>query len=744
MAKGQSMRLLGYSDKWSVKPGDKIAFMVSSERPSFDVDVVRLFQVDDRKVAPPYREEVVQATCSGTYAGRFKGFLPGSYLRVPDHPLLRIQRGISIVAWIFPTAIGRGTQGIVGKRSSDTASGYDLFLEGGHLRFEICRASGDRFAVQSTEALEDRTWYFIAATWDSETGEMALWQEMHDVRAPHLLGKRDVQTLEKNGKGGGAVANNLDLLIAALHSGPTNEPPVRAHFNGKIGSPQIYARRLSLEEIEGIRSGRPANPDALVASWDFAAFPFGTTIPDKSGHGMAAKVVNNPMRAVTGHKWDGGVQHFQMDPEQYEAIHFHDDDMDDAGWSPDFIWAVPDNMPSGVYAARLTSKQEDEEYIPFYVRPAKSTSSILFLAPTFSYLAYANERFHAQPFVDWRVASDLPLELARQDKFAAEHPELGCSLYDVHTDGSISCYSSSRRPIVNFRPKLTSYWNGAGRHFGADMYLIDWLDRKGFNHDVVTDHDLHSEGLELLSPYRVVLLGSHPEYFSFPMRKALEMFVAQGGHLMYLGGNGCWWVTSVDPARPYVIEVRKQAGMATVRGVDAEPGEEFLSTSGERGGTWRSAGKPPEALFGVGYTSQGFCRARGYHRTPDSFDPHVAFIFEGIGKDEVIGEFGLAYGGAAGDEFDRVNIELGSPRNTRILASSFDHPEDFCVYFSFPFLPKAERASRIRADISYYETDGGGAVFSVGSMCWLTSLAYNGYDNNVARVTENVLRKFMC
>jgi N,N-dimethylformamidase len=29
---------------------------------------------------------------------------------------------------------------------------------------------------------------------------------------------------------------------------------------------------------------------------------------------------------------------------------------------------------------------------------------------------------------------------------------------------------------------------------------------------VITEEDLHREGLKLLAPYRVVLTGSHPEY----------------------------------------------------------------------------------------------------------------------------------------------------------------------------------------------------------------------------------------
>jgi N,N-dimethylformamidase len=49
----------------------------------------------------------------------------------------------------------------------------------------------------------------------------------------------------------------------------------------------------------------------------------------------------------------------------------------------------------------------------------------------------------------------------------------------------------------------------------------------------------------------------------------------------------------------------------------------------------------------------------------------------------------------------------------------------------------------VRADMTFFETPGGGAVFSVGSIAWGASLPHNGYENNVARVSENVLRRFL-
>ena len=48
----------------------------------------------------------------------------------------------------------------------------------------------------------------------------------------------------------------------------------------------------------------------------------------------------------------------------------------------------------------------------------------------------------------------------------------------------------------------------------------------------------------------------------------------------------------------------------------------------------------------------------------------------------------------------------------------------------------------VRADMIYFETPDDGAVFATGSIVWYGGLSHNHYDNNVSRITENVLRRF--
>jgi N,N-dimethylformamidase len=145
-----------------------------------------------------------------------------------------------------------------------------------------------------------------------------------------------------------------------------------------------------------------------------------------------------------------------------------------------------------------------------------------------------------------------------------------------------------------------------------------------------------------------------------------------------------------------------------------------------------------ETRLGVGPAAQGFARARPYRRTAASYDPRVSWIFDGVDGEEV-GANGLGLGGAAGDEMDCVSDLLGTPIDTVLLGSSYDHKPPYRAMQDVVGLA----ASRCRADMIYLDLPRGGAVFAVGSICWYPSLAYNNYDNDVARVTRNVVTRFL-
>ncbi len=726
--------LTGYADRFSAASGEKIQFMVSTDASAYQATIVRLIHADNNPAGPGYKEEIIKAPQH--HLGRKQIAYGGSFVVVPDMPQ---PESFTIQAWIYPTTPTNGKlQGIVTKWTNET--GYALVIgENGDLNFWL----GSQ-RITTDKPLRTREWYFVAASYDAVSGFARLYQVPlkdwpDDPSGAVVEATAEPQTLKTN-------APNTLLLFGAM-SGVEIKPlqiVPSALYNGKIDNPSIFGRALVPIEIEALRQGtRAADP---IAAWDFADGISSSKATDRGPLGLHGVVVNMPTRAVTGHTWDGSATDFKTAPEQYTAIHFHDDDLDDSRWEADFDWTIPDGLKSGVYAARLNSG-DIKDFIPFVVRPSvkKPTAPALVLLPTMTYLAYANYRGRENPSTDENGNLRGPSRDPR-DPYLAEHPEFAASIYNYHSDGSGVCYSSRLRPIINMRPDYRWGLVGGPRHFAADMYLIDWLEAKNMAYDVATDEDLHFDGLDLLANYKVMLTGTHPEYWTTPMRAALEMYLANGGRIMYLGGNGFYWVTSVDPERPHMVEVRRN--IAGTRAWESAPGEWHHSTTGEYGGLWRYRGKAPQTLVGVGFTAQGWDgRAPGFTRKPDSFDERAKFIFEGIGDDEIIGNFGLVLGGAAGDELDRVDYSLGSPYHTLVLATSSGHTKTILpVVENFNAITNHvlfEDTKTVYADMVYFETQNGGAVFSGSAITWCACLSHNGYDNNLSRVTENVLRKFV-
>ncbi len=726
--------LTGYGDRLTAGPGDRVEFKVNSAT-AFDLRIVRLLQGDDTEAGPGFREREVGAGCDGRYPPKAQRTRPGSYVRVDGHGAGPPVAGVTLAAWVWPTAPGRGRQAVLTSWAED-GSGYGLEIVEGRAVFSV--RSGDRTAGVSAEgALTRDWWHFIAAGFDPESGRLFVWQVPHDpARRPELGSpvrvRHELLPMPDPRPG--------PLLIAAATVGSS----VGAHFNGRISAPRCFGRALDAGELAQVAGGNEVGNlrEVLWGAWDLSPALPTALVVDRSGHGRDGTAVNNPARAVRGHLWDGTALRPVDAPDHYDCMHFHDDDLADAGWETTAVFEIPPDLPSGVYAARLRN-DEDEDYLPFVISPgrkARERARALFILPTLTYLAYANEHFYNAPFIDWSRASDRPLRLDSADQEIQRHPEFGHSLYDVHSDGTYTMYSSRLRPILNFRPKIVSYWNGAGRHLCADLYMLGWLHRENIPVDVVTDEDLHQDGADLLDHYDVVITGSHPEYTTEPMLDALARYAGTGGRIMYLGGNGFWWRTTIDPTAPHIIEVRKPAGIDGTRGSGVLPGEQHHSQDGTLGGGWRPRGRGPETWLGVGYRSQGFARAEPYHRTEASHDPEVSWIFDGVTGEE-IGAFGLALGGAAGDEMDAAQ-EQGTPPHTVVLASSRDHHDAYLMFGGTYAYRDVSNANR-RSDIAYTATANGGAVFAAGSMCWYPSLAYNDYDNDVARITRNILNRFL-
>jgi hypothetical protein len=491
-----------------------------------------------------------------------------------------------------------------------------------------------------------------------------------------------------------------------------------------------------LTPAELIAAGHP------IAPWERASQDRGCLLRARTGIGATTidlagrAMIEEPQRpysGLCGIRWNGSAQDPSVAPAHYTALQLHADTMLDAGWAPTIGWAVPPDLPCGVYAFRIAEAGDNGDEAPvhasFIVSAAGAPRSrIAVWLPTFSYLAYSNatESMRGPPVTLARHVDEARLD--------ALHPAHGRSLYERHADGQGVLWAGARRPL----------WSAAPGHrpwqLVADTWLLDWLEQDGQTFDIVTDHDVHRDGEAALASYSVVLTGHHPEYVSTPIWDALWRWLHQGGRLMYLGGNGYYWRTAVD-ASADLIEVRRSED--GTRPHIGAPGESYCAFSGEYGGLWRRLGRAPQRLVGVGMAAQGFGQGAPYRRRPEADAPEVAFVLHGVDGDS-FGGVGCWSGAASGWEIDRSDPDLGTPPGTWWLARSVGHPasmlrtkEELLSYVE-PFSD-----SKARSDIVVVPV-GDGDVFAVGSMTWIGALrSPDGRTSDVATITGNVLRRFL-
>lgn len=72
------MRLLGYTDRLSVAPGDAIRFMVSCDHREYDARLVRLIHGDTNPAGPGFKQVVVPSAIDGTKPGKHEEIRSGS------------------------------------------------------------------------------------------------------------------------------------------------------------------------------------------------------------------------------------------------------------------------------------------------------------------------------------------------------------------------------------------------------------------------------------------------------------------------------------------------------------------------------------------------------------------------------------------------------------------------------------------------------------------------------------------
>jgi hypothetical protein len=369
---------------------------------------------------------------------------------------------------------------------------------------------------------------------------------------------------------------------------------------------------------------------------------------------------------------------------------------------------------SGLYYIEAKGESGRFFSFPWIVAPAKPSAPVAVLAATNTWNAYNNfggrsnyinaDRLPPTPTVNARLDMRRYMD---SDTFGVWQP----------TDDQYEPLSFERPEIGNSVPEGTEVTDPIVGRLGcamapAEWRMLGWLERAGYPYDLYSEQQLHN-GILDLDAYKVLILSVHPEYWSREMYQRVKSWVHErGGKLMYLGGNGlnCEVEFVDDGTLRFKTHLPRQGGEMgyydKARGC-------YIESRFHR--TYESEAN----LTGVVTTDAGIMTAAPYRCLNPS---HWVFQGTGLQEGDLFGTEGLqerCHGGASGHETDKISAS--TPANTVHLAKG-TNPEDG------------------GADMVYYETESGGAVFSVGSITYPASLLVDDYT---PRITRNVLDRFL-
>jgi N,N-dimethylformamidase len=372
---------------------------------------------------------------------------------------------------------------------------------------------------------------------------------------------------------------------------------------------------------------------------------------------------------------------------------------------------------SGLYYLHAMQESSGRFFsFPWVVAPARPRAPIAVLAATNTWLAYNNFGGRSNYVCADRLPP-TPTVNARQDLVRYTQAD---------------SYSEWGRPDEEYQPlsfERPEPGNAVGEHeevtdpirgrlpcgmAPAEWRLLGWLEREGFDYDYYSEAHLHFGELDL-DAYRVLMISVHPEYWSREMYQKVKRWVFdRGGRLMYLGGNGLnceveflgrdrlRFKTFLPPAAP------GRAGAA-------DPRDPSVTLESRMHRTLESEA----SLLGVVWTETGVMTAAPYEVRDAS---HWVFAGTGLKNGDLFGQASLherIHGGASGHETDKLSPH--SPPGTAILAKG-TNPENG------------------GAEMVCFETAGGGAVFSAGSISYVHSLLV---DQPLSRLTANVVARFL-
>ncbi|VTU17829.1 N,N-dimethylformamidase beta subunit [Variovorax sp. PBS-H4] len=739
----------GYADHKSVAAGELLRFHVSNDRPC-QLSICRLgSDVEGRS------DDVVLHRFA-PMAARVQPIHPGSYVHVDKGlPAALPLRGLTVECWVKPWRVDV-RQGLAGQYDFPAHCGWGLFIEaGGALGFHLGDGGAFRAdALQARGRLVARRWQHVAATWNGRVA--ALW--IDGAPAGQWEAAREVRPGSAPLRLGAAAIDGLADLFA----------------DADLLMPALYDRALDAEEIAQrfaqrglvVPTGR-----SVLACWPLRE-ERGALVADASGHQRTGRIVNHATWMIVGPAFEparvGAREDTESsydpfsDPTRGHGLRLASDDLYDCRWDATHEFRVPEDARSGLYVARLRFELDGREAdydITFIVRKPvhAAPAPVLVLCAVNSWLAYAST-----PFA--KNVVDDPVWPRRSAGLESCHPQAPayCS-YTYHRAGQ-PCYQVGlRMPWPNASPNALYDPEGSGFSQWArlERRLHVWLEREGYDFDVIGDIDLHRDP-SLLSRYRTVIVNGHSEYWSTPAIDGLDDHLRRGGSAIVLSGNTMYLRVSYDEDMS-VMEQRKVNGPGHDESVPpvgppAGPfGEQYHSQDWARGGRLKASGRSAADIIGLETAGWAFADGEDfgvYHvRQPRHAlfnEPHPLGLAEGQ-------TFGHAPDGglprAIGHEWDLTvatlarmtkqvppGASLPEPqRGIEVIAQGLRRvPGPLDTYLDC-FSNVTESIDGLSAEMIYWERPQGGRVFHAGAVgaAWVL-----GSDPVFGRLLRNVLYRF--
>lgn len=358
---------------------------------------------------------------------------------------------------------------------------------------------------------------------------------------------------------------------------------------------------------------------------------------------------------------------------------------------------------SGLYYFHARTAGGAKFGFPWIVAPARPTAPIAVLASNITWNAY-NAFGGRSNYINPEALPPTPTVNSRQE--LKRYTDPNSNTYDAASYAPLSF--ERPEPINHIDPDEEIMAPIEGRsacHLApAEWRLLGWLEREGFAYDYYAETQLHDGTLDL-DAYKVLILSTHPEYWTTTMFERVRSWAFErGGRLMYLGGNGL----------NCEVELLDDCSRMIVKN-----GDRGLIPEGFDSRMHFTTGISEASLLGVVFTGTGVMTGAPYRVIEAG---HWAFAGTGLMAGDPFGlqsQHKRCDGGASGHETDKVSSF--SPPGTQVLAKGTNPDEG-------------------GAEMVIVSTPGGGAVFSAGSISYPACLLVNA---DLSQITRNVLVRFL-